>query len=125
MYTGKRVIGCDMGRVHDDDLAGIDGIFDGDVSEHLFEATLFLLCFQSLESLRPNILMGHLRGSNRNIYQVEYGELFTSIASFLLLTEASPEDLLSTKTCSDTVGGIVKVAPLSVLLHNQGVSNIL
>ena len=101
IYTEKRAIDCDVALVHDDDLTRMD------------------------ESLRPNILTGHFRGFNPNIYQVEYGKLLQASRVFLLLTKASPEDLSSTKSCSDMVGGIVKVATLSVMLHNQGVSNIM
>jgi hypothetical protein len=49
---------------------------------HFVLCTISLTHLQSLESLRPDIMMSHLRKSMPKIWQIQYGELVTIVIIF-------------------------------------------
>ena len=63
-----------MVLVHDNDLAQLDGIYDDTVSRTLHCPPIKLkFCLQSVESLQPDIFLGHLRSMQLKVHKVTLG----------------------------------------------------
>jgi hypothetical protein len=72
-----------MMLAHDDDLVTIEGLGHGSVSGLLNSSYIIPSCWQSLETLEPDVMMDLLRRSNIKIHTVLCGELPTLIESRL------------------------------------------
>jgi len=70
---------CDMVLVHDDDLGTIGGLGHDSVSGLLNSNHIVPSCWQSIETLEPDVMMDLLRRSNIKINKVWCGELSTLI----------------------------------------------
>ena len=68
---------------HDDDLVMIDGLGHDAVSGILNSNYIAPSCWQSLETLEPDVMMDLLRRSNVEIHKVLCGKLLTLIESRL------------------------------------------
>jgi hypothetical protein len=68
-----------MVLVHDDDLGTIDGLGHDRVSGLLNNNHIVPSCWQSIETLEPNVMTDLLRRSNIKINKVCCGELSTLI----------------------------------------------
>ena len=77
----QRASDCDMVLAHDDDLVMIDGLGRDTVSRLLNFSYTIPSCWQSLETLEPDVMMDLLRRSNLEIDKVLCGELPTLIQS--------------------------------------------
>ncbi len=64
---------CDMMLAHDDDLLKIDGLGHDSVSFRI-AVTPPSSCKQSLDTLKPDVMMDLLRRSNMEIHKVPCGE---------------------------------------------------
>jgi hypothetical protein len=65
---------CDMVLVHDDDLGTIDGLGHDSCEWLLNSSYIVPSCWQSLETLEPDVMMDLLRRSNIEIHKVLCGE---------------------------------------------------
>jgi hypothetical protein len=70
---------CDTVLVHDDDLGTICGFGDDSVRRFLDSNHIVPSCWQSIETLEPDMMADLLRRSNIKIYKVSCGELSTLI----------------------------------------------
>ena len=111
---------CDMVVAHDDDLATIDGLGHDSVGDLLNTDHFVPSCWQSLETLEPDVMMDLLRKSNIEIDKVSCGELLTLIESRLILIGAfMHKDLSLADNCPNTNASAVKVAMVSMKLQNR------
>jgi hypothetical protein len=110
---------CDMVLAHDDDLMMIDGLGHDTVSELSNSRRVVPSCSQSLETLKPEVMMDLLRRSNIAIQKDLCGELPTSINHSLILTGTSMRKELSPSDGGpNTNASIVKVAMPSIKSQN-------
>jgi hypothetical protein len=72
--TMQQASDCDMVLAHDDDLVTIDGLGHDTVSGLLNSCYIVSSCWQSLETLESDVMMGLLRRSNVEIHKVLCGE---------------------------------------------------
>ena len=72
---------CDIVLVHDNDLVTIDGFGHDTVSRLLNSSYIYPSCYQSLETLEPDVMMDLLQASKIEIHKVSCGELTILVES--------------------------------------------
>jgi hypothetical protein len=75
----QKATDCDMVLVHDNDLVTIGGLGRDSVSGLLNSNHILPLCWQSIETLEPDMMADFLRRSDMEINKVWYGKLSTLI----------------------------------------------
>ena len=70
---------CDMVLVHDDDLGSIGGLGLDSVSGLFNSNRIAPSCWQSIETLEPDVMTNLLRRSNIHINKFRCGEFLTLI----------------------------------------------
>lgn len=75
----QKATDCDMVLVHDHDLGAIDGLGHDSVSGFLNSNHIIPSCWQSIESLEPDVMTDLIRRSNIKINKASFGELSTLI----------------------------------------------